>query len=57
MTSTRMDIAKEGLTIFIKSLPQETAYNIYLFGSRFTKFFPDHVKVSEDNIKLAVQRI
>ena len=57
MNGPKMEIAKEGLTIFIKSLPQETSYNVYSFGSKFTKFFKEHMKVSEDNIKLSVQRI
>jgi hypothetical protein len=52
-----MALAQQALILIIKSLPQETYYNIYSFGSNWKKMYPSHLKISEDNIKKTINNI
>ena len=49
-----MEKAKEALILFIKSLPEDTFFNVISFGSNNTKLFPNSKKYSDDEVKSAV---
>lgn len=57
MKGTRVEYAKKALTLFVKSLPQDSIYNIYTFGSKYEKFFKEPVKISEDNVRTTIEKI
>ncbi len=57
MGGTRIEKAKEALILFIKSLPQDTYFNVVSFGSGSTKLFPKSVKYNDKEVKQAVNDI
>jgi hypothetical protein len=57
MQGLKILLAQQALILIIKSLPQETYYNIYSFGSNWKKMYPNHVKISEDNINKTIDQI
>ena len=44
MMGDRISLAKEALVFFIQSLPSNSYFNIYQFGSNFSKFFKESHK-------------
>lgn len=47
MSGKRIEKAKEALILFIKSLPQDTYFNVVSFGSGSSKLFPNSVKYDD----------
>lgn len=47
MSGGRIEKAKEALILFIKSLPQDTYFNVISFGSGSERMFPDSVKYTD----------
>ena len=47
MGGTRIKKAKEALILFIKSLPQDTYFNVISFGSSSEKLFPQSMRYSD----------
>lgn len=44
MSGTRVDKAKKALLLFIKSLPEDTYFNVISFGSDYSPLFPSSAK-------------
>ena len=51
MGGARIYKAKEALILFIKSLPQDSYFNVVSFGSSFEYTFKNSVKYIDNNIK------
>ena len=49
-----IDRAKEALIFFLKSLPGNSKFNIYSFGSKFYKIFDHPVDYNEQNLEQTV---
>ena len=47
MSGLRIQKAKEALILFIKSLPQDTYFNVISFGSSSEKLFPQSMRYSD----------
>ncbi len=50
MGGNRISSAKEGLIKFLKSLPTDSFFNIYSFGSDYEPLFPESVKYDDNNL-------
>ena len=48
--SSRIEKAKEAITLFLKSLPSESIFNIISYGSDYKNMFPKSVKAIKENI-------
>jgi hypothetical protein len=57
MGGSRIEKAKEALILFIKSLPQDTYFNVVSFGSGSDRMFGSSVKYSDKEINNAVKNI
>ena len=57
MNKLRISKAKEALILFIKSLPQDTYFNVVSFGSGSAKIFPNSVKYNDKDINSAISEI
>lgn len=57
MSGARIDKAKQALTFFLKSLPQDTYFQVYSFGTSFTTLFPSSNKYDDSNVSFAVNTI
>ena len=57
MGGSRIEKAKEALILFIKSLPQDSFFNVVSFGSSSETMFPKSVQYSDKWIKEAVERV
>lgn len=49
--------AKEALVLFIKSLPEDTYFNVVSFGNRSENLFPKSVRYNDKDVDSAVNRI
>lgn len=57
MGTARMDKAKEALSFFLRSLPQDIYFNIYSFGDGYRTVFPNSSAYSSENLKNALKQI
>lgn len=57
MSGSRMKTAKDALILFLKSLPYNSLFNVYSFGSNYEKLFNRSVQYTEENIKTAVNKV
>lgn len=57
MSGGRIEKAKEALILFIKSLPQDTYFNVISFGSGSQRMFPNSVKYTDKQIKAAIEKV
>ena len=57
MGKVRMDKAKEALSFFLRSLPQDVYYNVYSFGDAYKKVFEDSFPYNNDTLKAAQKQI
>ncbi|KAJ4384970.1 hypothetical protein N0V86_000575 [Didymella sp. IMI 355093] len=55
MGGPSMDLAKEALQVFLKSLPLGVKFNICSFGSRYDFLFPRSVSYSQDTLAKATR--
>eukprot|EP00743_Colponemidia_sp_Colp-15_P009931 GILK01010891.1.p1 GENE.GILK01010891.1~~GILK01010891.1.p1 ORF type:complete len:865 (+),score=133.17 GILK01010891.1:88-2682(+) len=53
----RMQIAIDTLVLFLKSLPDNSIFNIISFGDSYRSLFPKAVRYSDDNVEQAVQAV
>lgn len=51
MQGTRIEKAKEALILFLKSLPEDSYFNVISFGSGFQRMFPSSEKNDSKKIK------
>jgi hypothetical protein len=54
MDGNRIENAKKALVLFIKSLPEDTYFNVVSFGSEYTSLFPASVFYGDEKINFAV---
>lgn len=52
-----IEVAKEALKLFIKSLPIGSYFNVYSFGSEFEKLFESPMLYTQENLDSALQKI
>ena len=57
MSGTPIRLACEACTMFLQSLPVKSFFNVYLFDSSFSPFFPHSVSYTEENRKKAIDRL
>lgn len=57
MGGKRIEKAKEALILFIKSLPQDTYFNVVSFGSGSQTMFKSSVKYNDKEIDSAVKDV
>lgn len=57
MSGDRIKNAKVSLMIFLKSLPQESYFNIVSFGSDYSKLFEKSVHYNQQNVSFAIDEI
>ena len=57
MSGESINIAKEGLKLFVKSLPQNSEFDIIGFGSSFKRYFDKPYDYNEENVKQALSVI
>ncbi|PSN72238.1 VIT-domain-containing protein [Corynespora cassiicola Philippines] len=55
MGNTRIDLAKQALKVFLKSLPIGAKFNICSFGSHFSFLWPRSVTYSQQSLDYAMQ--
>ena len=51
MDGISMDLAKESLQVFIHSLPLNSFFNIFLFGTTYESMFPESKKYDDDSLQ------
>eukprot|EP01022_Parablepharisma_sp_SALTPOND_P026510 TRINITY_DN64301_c0_g1_i1.p1 TRINITY_DN64301_c0_g1~~TRINITY_DN64301_c0_g1_i1.p1 ORF type:complete len:815 (-),score=75.34 TRINITY_DN64301_c0_g1_i1:1162-3606(-) len=54
MRGERIEIAKESLAIFLKSLPRECLFNVYYFNHTYSSEFSRSVPYTEENVHKAL---
>lgn len=54
MEGSRMELAKEALQVFLKSLPLGVKFNVCSFGSRHSFLFPRSVAYEQDTLEEAI---
>mmetsp|Transcript_32810 Transcript_32810/g.57192 ORF Transcript_32810/g.57192 Transcript_32810/m.57192 type:complete len:894 (-) Transcript_32810:1736-4417(-) len=57
MSGGRIEMAKEAVNFFIKSLPEQSLFNIVSFGSYFSKMFPESQKYSKSIVDSALAQL
>ncbi len=57
MTGSSISEAKRALGVALGAMEQGTYFNIYLFGSTFTKLFPRSMAYSRDTLDMAICRL
>lgn len=57
MSGSEIEIAKKVLASFLEALPSSSRFNVLSFGSNHEFMFGESQWVTEENIKLAVQRV
>ena len=50
MDGDRINMAKEAIILFLKSLPLNSYFNIISFGSDFSALFQDSLRNSDENV-------
>ena len=50
MSGGRITQAIESLTLFLKSLPENSIYNIISFGTDFKRLYPHSVNYTDENL-------
>lgn len=57
MSGVNIHMAKEAAVLFVKSLTQDSLFNVVSFGSDFEKFFPTSQPVNSANVRQAIAAI
>jgi hypothetical protein len=57
MQGERMQLAKTSLITALKSLPVDSSFNIYSFGSSHESVFPGFVEANDENLESAISEI
>jgi hypothetical protein len=47
-------LAVEALKLFLHSIPPDSKFNVYSFGTEFKKIFNESVKYNEESLKNAL---
>lgn len=51
MDGIRIDNAKRALEVFLRSLPEDSFFNVLSFGSSFKYLFQDSAKNTKENVE------
>lgn len=54
MSGDRIERAKQALTLFLKSLPQDSYFQVYSFGSSYNTLFTTSNKYGDGSMSQAV---
>ncbi len=57
MSGSRIAQVRDTLQIFLRSLPEGTLFNIFGFGSRYEKLFPESKEYNESSLQAAVTHV
>jgi uncharacterized protein with von Willebrand factor type A (vWA) domain len=57
MDGSRITKAKEALILFLKSLPEDSYFNVVSFGTNSSKIFDESVRYSADKVESAIKKI
>ena len=57
MSGSSIDMAKSSLTLFLKSLPKDSLFNVVSFGSSFTFLHSESVQTSKQSIETSYKQI
>ena len=57
MSGSRIRMACQAAQLFLKSLPQNSKFNVVSFGSNFNFMFSESVDYTQKNIKSAISKI
>lgn len=57
MSGEKIDIAKDALCVFLKSLPVTAFFNVISFGSSFYSMEDISIRATDHNIEIAIQHI
>jgi len=57
MSGEPIKMAVDSLIYFMKSLPPNSKFNIYLFDSSYSTYYPNSVEYNEANVTDALKRI
>jgi len=57
MAGSRMETAKSSLVYFLKSLPEESKFNIISFGSSYEFLYKDFIKANDKSIKETLNKV
>jgi len=57
MEGERIKLAREAVYLFIKSLPEDSYFNVISFGSGFNKLFYQSVRYEQDKIEMACRTV
>ena len=55
MHGNPIEVAKEALKLFIRSLPIGSKFNVYSFGSDFSALFSAPVDYNEENVEKSLE--
>jgi len=56
MSGSPIRVAKEALEMFLRSLPRDSYFNVYRFGSTFESYFNDSVEYTKENMEAALNK-
>jgi len=56
MSGTPIRVAKEALEMFLRSLPFDSYFNVYRFGSDYRSFFDESVPYTKENLNIALEK-
>jgi len=54
---SRVEAAKQSLILFLKSLPENSIYNIISFGSKFERMYKTSIAYNDQNIEETIKKI
>ncbi len=57
MSGTPIEVAKEALKLFLRSIPPGSYFNVVSFGSNFVSAFPEPVVYSKANLEKAIAEL
>lgn len=57
MGGKRIEQAKNALILFLKSLPENSMFNIISFGSNFQRMYPASIKYNDQTVEETVDAI
>ena len=57
MAGEPIKMAVDSLIYFLKSLPPNSRFNIYLFDSSYSAYYPNSVEYNETNVADTIKRI